>query len=233
MLPRAGAIAQALSEARRAAAVRLAEAVEHELRDLRLAGSRFAVRFECRQATGGVPVTLPADALVPGETQAGGAAREAELGAGGVDQVEFYVTLNPGEPLRPLAKVASGGETARLMLALKTILGAADTVPTLVFDEVDVGIGGRSGDVVGAKLAALGEHRQVVITHLPQVAARAGRHLVVAKRVLGERTFTEVRAIDDDERRQELAAMLGGSSDAHLAAAADMLARRPAAEARP
>jgi DNA repair protein RecN (Recombination protein N) len=126
--------------------------------------------------------------------------------------------------LRPLAKVASGGETARLMLALKTILGASDAVPTLVFDEVDVGIGGRSGQVVGEKLAALGAHHQVLcITHLPQVAARADHHLAVVKRVESDRTFAEVRELDGEERRREVAAMLGGATETHLAAAAEML----------
>jgi DNA repair protein RecN (Recombination protein N) len=142
----------------------------------------------------------------------------------GIDKVEFYVSLNPGEPLRPLARVASGGESARLMLALKTILGAADSVPTLVFDEVDVGIGGRSGQVVGEKLAALGRHHQVLcITHLPQVAARAGQHLAVMKRVEGERTYTEIHELDHPARELELAAMLGGVTEPNLASARAML----------
>ena len=111
------------------------------------------------------------------------------------------------------------------MLALKTVLGAADAVPTLVFDEVDVGIGGRSGRVVGEKLASLGRYHQVIcITHLPQVAARAERHMAVVKRVDGGRTFTEVRELVGEERRRELAAMLGGLTAAHLAAADEMLA---------
>lgn len=222
-----GASAQALSTARREAAGRLAAAVRQEIADLRLEGGRFSVHFEVREDADGVPVTLPAEQIVGEEPDAQRfTAITAAYDRTGVDRVEFYVSLNPGEPLRPLAKVASGGETARLMLALKTILGGADAVPTLVFDEVDVGIGGRSGQVVGEKLAALGAHHQVIcITHLPQVAARASRHLVVAKQVDGGRTFTDVRELGGDDRRRELAAMLGGITDAHLVAAAEMLER--------
>ncbi len=218
--------AERLSHARRRAACRLAEAVQAEIAALDLAGGRFAVRMERQEDPEGVSVALPLEELVTpgGEPVAAERARVA-FDRSGVDRVEFYVSLNPGEPLRPLAKVASGGETARLMLALKTVLGAADSVPTLVFDEVDVGIGGRSGRVVGEKLAALGRHHQVIcITHLPQVAALAERHLAVTKRVDGGRTFTEVRALGGEERRRELAAMLGGLTAAHLAAADEMLA---------
>ena len=232
LLPRLGAAAEALCTARRAAAGRLAAAVRREIGDLQLAGGRFAVRLERRADADGLPVTLPLDELVGGDEHDGTptcSPATVAFDRTGVDRVEFYVTLNPGEPLRPLAKVASGGETARLMLALKTILGAADVVPTLVFDEVDVGIGGRSGQIVGEKLAALGSHHQVVcITHLPQVAARAGRHLAVVKRVEGDRTFTEVRELEGEDRRRELAAMLGGSTEAHLAAAGEMLQGRVA-----
>ena len=224
---RLGAAAEALSCARRVGAARLAAAVRREIADLRLAGGQFAVRLERREDPEGVAVSLPPDEMIgegTGEAGPSAAPVTAAYDRTGVDRVEFYVTLNPGEPLRPLAKVASGGETARLMLALKTILGAADAVPTLVFDEVDVGIGGRSGQVVGEKLAALGRHHQVVcITHLPQVAARAGQHLAVVKRVEGERTYTEVRELQGEERRRELAAMLGGTTEAHLAAAKEML----------
>jgi DNA repair protein RecN (Recombination protein N) len=225
LLPGLAAAAESLSRARRQAALRLAQAVRREIADLRLAGGRFAVRFELRTDPEGVPVRLPVDETI-GEACAPVEAVDVEAACdrSGVDRVEFYVSLNPGEPLLPLAKVASGGETARLMLALKTILGTADAVPTLVFDEVDVGIGGRSGQMVGRKLAALGAHHQVVcITHLPQVAARAARHLAVAKRVEEGRTFTEVRELAGYERREELAAMLGGVTEAHLAAAAEML----------
>ena len=236
---RLGAAAQHLSEARRAAATRLSAEVEREIESLGLRGGRFAVRFERPGVDEGVATTLPAEEVIgPDGPAATGEPRTVGFDRAGIDRVEFYVSLNPGEPLRPLARVASGGESARLMLALKTILGAADAVPTLVFDEVDVGIGGRSGQVVGEKLAALGRHHQVLcITHLPQVAARAGQHLAVSKHVEGERTYTEIRELDRAAREQELAAMLGGVTEPNLASARAMLdgdvASPPPAASRP
>src|SRR5262249_45986308 len=129
----------------------------------------------------------------------------------GVDRVEFLLAPNAGEALKPLARVASGGEMARLMLALKSILSAADATPTLVFDEVDVGVGGRSGQVVGEKLWGLaGDHQVLVITHLPQIAAFANAHFRIAKGERGGRTVSQVRQIADDDRIDELAAMLDG-----------------------
>lgn len=235
LVVRAGAAAARLSFARREAAVRLAAAVEREIADLRLVGGRFAVRLERRDDPEGIPVQVPADELAGAEGSDAplvSAPVFAAYDRTGVDRVEFYVALNPGEPLRPLIKVASGGETARLLLALKTILGAADAVPTLVFDEVDVGIGARSGQVVGEKLAGLAAHHQVVcITHLAQVAARAGAHFVVAKHVEDGRTFTDVRAIGGEDRARELAAMLGDVTEAHLAAAGELLRAALASEA--
>ena len=117
----------------------------------------------------------------------------------------------PGKTLKPLGRVASGGETARLMLALKSILSAADATPTLVFDEVDVGVGGRSGQVVGEKLWALaGGHQVVVISHLPQIAAFAETHFRIGKAERGDRVVSEVEQIDGTARIDELAAMLDG-----------------------
>ncbi|MGH2586851.1 MAG: DNA repair protein RecN [Dehalococcoidia bacterium] len=220
-----GHAAQRLSEARRDAVAKLSTEVEREVEGLGLRGGRFAVHIERPTAEEGVISDLPAEELLgPDGGDAHAESRTVAFDRTGIDRVEFYVSLNPGEPLRPLARVASGGESARLMLALKTILGAADSVPTLVFDEVDVGIGGRSGQVVGEKLAALGAHHQVLcITHLPQVAARAGRHLAVTKRVDGERTFTEIQELDRTARLQELAAMLGGVTEPNLRSAEAML----------
>jgi DNA repair protein RecN (Recombination protein N) len=140
--------------------------------------------------------------------------------------VEFLISPNPGEPLKPLARIASGGETSRLMLALKSILSEADLTPTLVFDEVDVGVGGRSGGVVGEKLWGLTTSHQVVcITHLPQIAAFADSHFKITKQVAGGRTRTQVDEIGGDDQEQELAAMLGGVpvSDASLQNAREML----------
>jgi DNA repair protein RecN (Recombination protein N) len=129
----------------------------------------------------------------------------------GIDRVEFLLSANPGEVAKPLGRVASGGETARIMLAIKSILAESDTTPTLVFDEIDTGVGGRSGQVVGEKLWSLTEgHQVIVITHLPQIAAFADRHFRIAKREHDERTVTEVIEIEGWPRVEEVAAMLGG-----------------------
>ena len=145
--------------------------------------------------------------------------------ATGVDRVEFFVSTNPGEPLRPLARVASGGETARLMLALKTVLAHADPVPVLIFDEIDVGIGGRVGGVVGQKLWNLARSHQVLcVTHLPQLAAFGDRHFKVMKEVDGDRTVVRVQVLEGEARVRELAAMLGTPTEAGLKSAQEMLA---------
>lgn len=133
------------------------------------------------------------------------------LGPTGADRAEFLLAANPGEPMRPLRSVASGGELSRVMLALKTALAEADRVGTLVFDEVDAGVGGAVGAAVGERLAALGSRRQVlVVTHLPQVACRAARHLEVAKAVAGGRTQTRLEDLTGPARVEALARMLGG-----------------------
>jgi DNA repair protein RecN (Recombination protein N) len=135
---------------------------------------------------------------------------------------------NPGEPLKPLARIASGGESARLLLAIKSILSMVDTVPTLVFDEVDVGVGGRAGGVVGEKLWGMTANHQVIcITHLPQVAAFADTHYTIAKQVEAGRTRSTVEPLDDDRRVDEIAAMLDGVpiTDASRSTARTMLDR--------
>jgi DNA repair protein RecN (Recombination protein N) len=141
--------------------------------------------------------------------------------------VTFTFAPNPGEPPRPLARIASGGEASRLSLALKVVLAAADDTPVLVFDEVDAGIGGRNAGALGERLKALAAHHQVLcVTHLPQIAAYADAHLHVGKRVEAGRTHTEVRALDGEERTAELAAMLGGAEPGDEArAAAEALLR--------
>jgi DNA repair protein RecN (Recombination protein N) len=176
------AAAAALSDARRATADRLAEAVNAELPPLGLPANAFGVTLE------------PAD-----------------VGPTGADRVLFTFAPNPGEPPRPLGRIASGGEASRLSLALKVVLATADETPLLVFDEVDAGVGGRNASALGERLRALSRFHQVLcVTHLPQVAAYADAHLVVGKRIEGERTATEVRALDADGRAAELAAMLAG-----------------------
>jgi DNA repair protein RecN (Recombination protein N) len=141
--------------------------------------------------------------------------------------VTFTFAPNPGEPPRPLARIASGGEASRLSLALKVVLAAADETPLLVFDEVDAGVGGRNGAALGERLRALSRYHQVVcVTHLPQVAAHADAHVVGGKRVVDGRTATEARHVTEDDRASELAAMLAGEAAGEEArAAAEALLR--------
>ena len=144
----------------------------------------------------------------------------------GIDQAEFLISANPGEPLKPMARVASGGETARLMLALKTALAQVDRTPTLIFDEIDQGIGGRVGDVVGRKLWGLaGEanHQVVVVTHLPQLAGYGDAHFHVSKGVEEGRTTTHIDDLDLQGRVRELAAMLGTQGDTAISGAESIL----------
>ena len=139
--------------------------------------------------------------------------------------MQFLVSTNPGEPLKPLARVASGGETARLMLALKNVLSRADATPTLIFDEIDQGIGGRVGSIVGRKLHDLaGNHQVLCVTHLPQIAAFGDHHLVVQKQVENGRMVTRLAAADGAARVVELAAMLGTTSEAGRQSAQELLA---------
>ena len=204
--------AQALSQKRQAAAEKLAAGVETELKDLRMAGARFAVDIRRRPDPRGLP-------LPDGERVA--------YDARGIDTVEFLLAPNPGEGFKPLAKIASGGESSRLMLALKRVLTLADPTPTLIFDEIDQGIGGRIGAVVGRKLHDLARHHQVlVITHLPQLAAYGDSHYRVAKAVREGRTTTTVTPLTGEARVRELAQMLGGLSDEMLHSARTLLADR-------
>jgi DNA repair protein RecN (Recombination protein N) len=138
--------------------------------------------------------------------------------------VEFLIAPNPGEGLKPLVKIASGGETSRLMLALKNVLARADFVPTLIFDEIDQGIGGRVGGVVGEKLWQLGRRHEVLcVTHLPQLAAFGDQQYSVRKLVKDGRTLTQVRPLDDQSRLEELALMFGSVSEANRTAARETL----------
>jgi DNA repair protein RecN (Recombination protein N) len=200
----------ALSQQRQAAAGELGGRVEHELADLSMAGARFAVDMRFEESTKGL--RLPDG-------------RAVAFDESGLDRVEFLIAPNPGEGLKPMVKIASGGETSRLMLALKNVLAQADYVPTLIFDEIDQGIGGRVGTVVGEKLWQLGrQHQVLVVTHLPQLAAFGDRHYRVSKQVQNERTTTQVERLDGRAREAELAQMLGGESEANLRAAQEALA---------
>jgi len=198
-----------LSDKRRAAAEQLAKAIEMELKDLRMAGARFKVSFERRATSDGVP-------LPDGE--------RVDFDSTGLEHVEFIIETNPGEGFKPLVKIASGGETARLMLALKNVLAKADHVPTLIFDEIDQGIGGRVGTVVGHKLWQLTNRHQVLcITHLPQLAAFGQQHFQVQKLIDNGRTTTSVELIEGEVRLNELAQMLGEVSMGTLKSAQEIL----------
>jgi len=195
-----------LSRARRAAAERLAADVGSEMAALSLKGA-FFVMVEHEPSDDGVPA---------GDER-------VRFDETGIDAVDFRFAPNPGEPAKSVARTASGGELSRILLALKAVLSAADRTPTLIFDEVDAGIGGRNGQVVGQKLAQIGRRHQVLcVTHLPQIAAYGDAHFFIAKRVNGGRTVTTVSPLDPEGRDKELAQMLGGVSGATLAQAREL-----------
>lgn len=188
-------LARALSQRRQAAAGELAAQVEQTISELNMGRAAFDVRF----ARGADPDGI----LLDGEPVA--------VDESGVDRIAFYLAANRGEEPRPLARVASGGETARLMLALKSILSDVDATPTLVFDEIDVGVGGRSGQVVGEKLWNLtGHHQVIVISHLPQVAAFADRHLRMVKAETDGRSETSAELLEHSTSIDEIAEMFDG-----------------------
>lgn len=209
LLKKIGKLGQALSEARREAGERLAQGIEAELRDLRMEGAKFGVDIQWEEADDGAFVNKD---------------KRVAFDSTGIDRIEFLVAPNPGEGLKPLVKIASGGETARLMLALKGVLARADRTPTLIFDEIDQGIGGRVGAVVGRKLWGLsGNHQVLCITHLPQLAGFGDAHFKVAKHVSGERTTTEVQPLSPVERVDEITQMLGTESEAARQSAEELL----------
>jgi DNA repair protein RecN (Recombination protein N) len=148
--------------------------------------------------------------------------------ASGFDSVELLFSPNPGEPLKPLRAIASSGEISRLMLAIKSALAAHDSIPLLIFDEIDANVGGEIAHAVGAKMRALAKDHQVIcITHLPQVAAAASTHFVVTKEVTGGRTLSQLHEVKGKARREEIARMLGGKSDSALKLAATLLEQHP------
>jgi DNA repair protein RecN (Recombination protein N) len=246
LLAEFGALAEELSRQRREAAQRLAAGLEDELQDLRMEGARFGVEFEWREDLEGVPLPETISSCKVQVTGSGveqlevsglepGAIPRVAFDVSGIDRVEYLVSPNPGEPLKPLAKVASGGETSRLMLALKTVLSRADETPTLIFDEIDQGIGGRVGATVGEKLWSLAigagpgglQHQVLCVTHLPQLAGFGDVHFHVEKHVeeteAGERTMTRVRQLEDRAQVEELAQMLGASGEAAYRSAEEIL----------
>lgn len=197
-----------LSDLRKVASQKMSKGIVAELADLRMAAANFAVDFK----------TLPDDTGLPlnGERVA--------FTDKGFDQVEFMLAPNPGEGLKPLVKVASGGETSRMMLAMKNILARADEVPSLIFDEIDQGIGGRIGMIVGEKLWQLGRQHQVFcVTHLPQLAAFGDLHLQVQKLLIDGRTLTHVEPLEKEARLLELAQMLGDVGEGTVRSAHEIL----------
>jgi DNA repair protein RecN (Recombination protein N) len=209
LLKKLGKIGELLSSQRHAAATRLEVALETELMHLSMAGAKFKVTFIERQSDEGV-------ALSDG--------RKVAFDSTGLEHVEFLVAPNPGEGLKPLVKIASGGETSRLMLAIKNVLAQADKVPTLIFDEIDQGIGGRVGSAVGKKLWELARQHQVLcVTHLPQLAAFGEQHLRVIKQIKDGRTETQVEILKGENRLIELAQMMGEVSDGTRQSAKELL----------
>lgn len=218
-LRKIGQMAEQLSQKRHAAAATLGQGVVTELADLQMEGAKFVVDFQ--------RVPSPDGAYVGEERLA--------FDESGFDQAEFYVSANPGEPVKPMVKVASGGETARLMLALKTVLAKVDSTPTLIFDEIDQGIGGRVGDTVGRKLwglAAQGGHQVIVVTHLPQLAGYGDIHFHVSKGQSSGRTITHVRQLTRSDRVDELAAMLGTHGEHARSGAMSILAHANSAKTK-
>jgi len=196
--------ADAVHNARQIAAAELSRSIMHELADLGMPGSAFSVLFSQRP-------------------------RERFFSRTGYDEAAFMMSANPGEPEKPLARIASGGEASRIMLAIKTILAAADETPTLIFDEIDAGISGKTATVVSQKLRTLSATHQVLcVTHMAQIAAAADQHYVIRKDVEHERTHTVISDLSDRERVEEVARLLSGETKDHasLELAAQMIERK-------
>jgi DNA repair protein RecN (Recombination protein N) len=198
-----------LSEKRKSAAVSMAKGIEGELGDLKMSSAKFKVDFQVKPDPNGVPLEN---------------GNRIGFDQNGFDKVEFFIAPNPGEGLKPLVKIASGGETSRLMLGLKNVLARADEVPSLIFDEIDQGIGGRVGMTVGQKLWNLSRSHQVFcVTHLPQLAVFGDEHYQVQKLVQGNRTLTRVERLDGEARLLELSQMLGEVGEGTLRSAHELM----------
>ena len=208
LLRELGEIGWELSKRRQVAARNLSSAIESELNDLNMSAARFEVDFQYKDDPNGAPVEDN---------------KHLAFGPHGLERVEFLIAPNPGEGLKPLTKIASGGETSRLMLALKNVLAKADQIPCLIFDEIDQGIGGRVGTIVGEKLWSLARNHQVFcITHLPQLAAFGDQHYHVQKKIVGGRTTTQVEVLKGEKRTLELAQMMGEISEGTLHSAREL-----------
>jgi DNA repair protein RecN (Recombination protein N) len=209
LLSRLSEEGQTLSKERHHEAEKLECTLESELENLSMSGARFKVDFQLRDDPNGVLISDD---------------RRVVFDVNGIERIEFLVAPNPGEGLKPLVKIASGGETSRLMLGIKNVLARADQVPTLIFDEIDQGIGGRVGTIVGYKLWELAKNHQVLcVTHLPQLAAYGERHYRVLKHIEAGRTVTQVDTLVDNERLEELAHMMGDISEGTRRSAKELL----------
>jgi DNA repair protein RecN (Recombination protein N) len=198
-----------LTDKRKSAAISMGKGIEAELNDLRMSAAKFRVDFQTKLDLNGAPIHN---------------GTRVSFDQHGFDRVEFLIAPNPGEGLKPLVKIASGGETSRLMLGLKNVLARADEIPSLIFDEIDQGIGGRVGMVVGQKLWNLSRMHQVFcVTHLPQLAAFGDEHYQVQKLIQGNRTLTRVERLDGDPRLLELSQMLGEVGEGTLRSAHELL----------
>lgn len=190
-----GIEARELSEIRKRVALQLAFLIERELKDLHMSRTQFEIAITRMEDPRGIDIN--------GE--------KIRIHPKGIDQVEFMISPNPGEPLRPLARIASGGELSRIMLAMKTILAHAENIDTLIFDEVDTGVSGRTAQAIAEKLTRVARRRQVLcVTHLPQVASMADQHLQIVKHMGENETETKVHVLSHEEKIVELARMLGG-----------------------
>ena len=200
---------QLLSKKRKTVSKKIEQQVITELSELSMPHTKFSIQIT--QETGDDTADLPTACLPGRQGQVGG----FKLNSKGIDSVEYLISPNIGEELKPLSKIASGGELSRVMLALKGILAKGDRIPVLVFDEIDAGIGGRAAETVGQKLKGLSSRHQVIcITHLPQIASYANTHLKIEKKVKGKRTTVEIRKMEEEERTVEIARMLSGNRSA-------------------
>lgn len=196
---RLSALAETLTARRRATAEQVEEQIETALHDMEMKHARFHIQIE----------------------------EKADWGADGKDKVEFLISANAGEPLKPLAKIASGGEMSRVMLALKTVLVDADEIGTFIFDEIDTGVSGRTARRVGEKMRFLGGKRQLLcITHLPQIAAMADKHFLIEKESDAGETVTRVTALDEEGAVREVARLMNDVTETTLAAARELLAEK-------
>ncbi len=203
--------AETLSAERKKTAQEMKTAVEQELQQLEMSGTKFEIKFHDDEAYSDMDAPELLNRITPE----------------GYDRLEFMISPNIGEDLKPLSKIASGGELSRIMLALKTILARKTSLETIIFDEVDAGIAGATAEKVGEKIQELSQYHQILcITHLPQIASKGGNHFLVKKGIVDGRTQTEIRELSPDERINEVARLMGGKvvSDQAIAHAKEMLA---------